>query len=772
MGDFAVGQPVTRTEDPRMLRGEGQFIDDTQYSNMAHACLVRSPHPHALIRSIDAAAALAAPGVRLVMTGADWAASGCADLPTATGPKHRPDGSPMYRPRYPALVADRVRFVGDPVAFVVADTQGQARDAADLVEVDYDPLPCVTDIALAQVPGATLVWDDCPNNVCMVHDEGDADAAAAAIASAAHIVRHRFTISRVTAASLEPRGAVGVYDRRTRRYTLHTPLQRPLPFRRELSDTLRVPEADLRVLAGDIGGSFGMKSALYNEAPLLLLASRRLGRPVKWISTRSEAFLSDAQGRDNVTDAELALDASGHFLALRVRTVAALGAYTQPGSDIGAWSNLGSLAGVYTTPVIHVRATPVYTNTNPIRPYRGNGRPEASYVIERMIDLAADQMSIDPAELRRRNMISEAAMPFQTALSFRYDCGAFEKLLDEALALVDYTGFPARRAEAAGRGRLRGIGMSCTIERAGLPGAEGAELRVDGSGGVTILTGCVPQGQGHETTFKQLVVSKFGVLPDQVRCKQGDTDQIAFGDGTYGSRTSSLGAAAISLAGDKVIAKAKAIAAHLLGSEEILFADGTFSSRTSNRTLTFGDVATAAALPNGLPAGMEAGLSASAGYRQSQQNYPNGTHVVEVEVDPDTGELTIERYVVADDVGTVLNPALVEGQILGGIAQGAGQILLEAIHFEPESGQNLTCSFMDYAMPRATLLPNVTVTSIPVPTATNPLGTKGAGEGGCVGAMPALANAIVDALSPLGILHIDMPATSERIWRAIQDARR
>ena len=415
---------------------------------------------------------------------------------------------------------------------------------------------------------------------------------------------------------------------------------------------------------------------------------------------------------------------------------------------------------------------PVYTNANPVRPYRGNGRPEASYVIERMIDLAADQTGIDPAELRRRNMIPQSAMPFQTALSFCYDCGAFERLLDEALTLVDYVGFPSRRAESVARGRLRGIGLSCTIERAGLPGVESAELRVDGTGGVTVVTGTVPQGQGHETTFKQLVATKLGVPPGRIRCLSGDTDQIAFGDGTYGSRTSSIGAAALAMAGDKVLAKAKAIAAHVLGTEDVAFADGTFSSRASNRTLTLGEVASAAVTPGGLPPGMEAGLSASAGYRQAQQNYPNGTHAVEVEIDPETGEVTIERYVVADDVGTVLNPALVEGQILGGIAQGVGQILLEAIHFDPDSGQNLTGSFMDYAMPRATLLPDVVVSSLPVPTATNPLGTKGAGEGGCVGAMPALANAIADALSPLGVSHVDMPATPERIWQAIQRAKR
>ena len=561
-------------------------------------------------------------------------------------------------------------------------------------------------------------------------------------------------------------------DRNTGRYTLHTPLQRTLPYRRELAETLRVPEADIRVVAGDIGGSFGMKSALYNEAPLILLAARRLGRPVRWVSTRSEAFVSDTHGRDNVTEAELALDAHGRFLGLRVRTLAGVGAYTQPGSDAGVHGNVGSLAGVYTTGAIHVDATAVYTNTNPIRPYRGNGRPEAAYVIERMVDLAADQLGVDPVELRRRNLIPEAAMPFQTPLSFRYDCGAFERVLDTALAAGEYGSFEQRRQEAAARGRLRGIGVSCTIERAGIPGTEGAELRVDASGSVTLITGSVSQGQGHDTTFKQLVASRLGVAPGLIRCVQGDSDAVAYGDGTYGSRTSAICASAVHLAATKLVAKATAIAAHVLGSDSVEFAEGTFRSRHTNRTLALKEVAALAALPNGLPDGMEAGLVATAGYRATVQNFPNGAHVVEVEVDPETGATTIERYTVADDVGVVLNPMLVEGQIAGGIAQGAGQILMEAIHFDPDSGQNLTGSFMDYAMPRATLLPDLRIESVPVPTATNPLGVKGAGEGGCVGAMPALANAIVDALSGLGVRHVDMPATPERVWRAINLAQK
>jgi carbon-monoxide dehydrogenase large subunit len=766
MGEFAVGQGVPRFEDPRLLKGGGRYIDDIVLPGMAFGYVLRSPHAHARVRSIDVASAKGAPGVLAVLTGADWAASAFGDLPVPGGLKRR-DGSPMYRPRYPALVAERVRYVGDYVAFVVAETYRQAMDAAELIEVAYEPLPAVTSTAAAPEPGAPRVWDDCPDNICFTAQYGDKAATDAAFARADRVVKHRFVINRITAASMEPRGAVGDYNAADGRYTLHTPLQRAHPIRAEVARLLKVPDSKVRVIAGDIGGSFGMKSPVFNESVLTLLAARLIGRPVKWMSTRSEAFLSDPQGRDNVTDAELALDRDGVFLGLRVRTLAAAGAYLQVGMQACIF-NAGTLAGVYRTPAIHADISAVFTNTNPVRPYRGNGRPEAAYVIERMVDLAADEMGIDPAELRRKNTIAPEAMPFKTGLTFTYDSGEFEKNMDMALKLADYAGFEARRAEAKRRGKLRGIGLSNTIERAAAPSLEGAEIRFDRSGTVTLFSGSVSQGQGHETIYKQIVCDRLGLDPAEVQYIQGDTDALFFGEGTGGSRSATLGGSAFLRAVDKVADKATRIAAHRLGvgAEDVKFADGVFSAPATNRTTTIKEVAKDAIDPAKLPAGMEAGLIATAVYDAPIANYPNGCHVCEVEIDPDTGKVEIVRYSVVDDVGTVLNPLLLHGQIHGGIAQGAGQILLEDIRWD-ETGQLLTGSFMDYAMPRAGDLPAIATDSNPVPTATNPLGVKGAGEAGSVGAMPAVANALVDALSAAGVRHIEMPATSERVWRAL-----
>ena len=771
MGEYAIGQSVPRFEDVRLVRGGGRYVDDMALPGMAFGHVLRSPHAHARIRSIDTAKAKAAPGVLAVLTGTDWAASGFGDLPVPGGFKRR-DGSPMYRPKYPALVKDRVRWVGDYVAFVVAETRHQAADAAELVEVDYEPLPAVVSTGEAAAPGAPLVYDDCKDNICFVHADGDKAAADAAFARADHVVRQRLVINRVTAATMEPRGCIGDYNASEGRYTIYTTLQRAHPFRSELSQlVLKVPESKVRVVAGDIGGSFGMKSPIYNEVALVLLASKATGRPVKWTSTRSEAFLSDGQGRDNVTEAELALDRNGTFLALRVKSVAAVGAYLQMGMPAFT-GNLGTLAGVYRTPAMHAEVTAVFTNTNPMRPYRGNGRPEAAHVIERMVDAAADELKIDPAELRRRNNIPSDVMPFKTGLTFTYDSGEFEKNMDMALALGDARGFAARRAEAKKRGKLRGLGISNTIERAGAPSFEGAEIRFDRSGAVTLFSGSVTQGQGHETVFKQLVCDRLGLDPNEVQYMQGDTDQVFFGEGTGGSRSATLAGSAFHVAVEKITEKAKAIAAHMLkvGVEDIKFADGIFSSAKTNQTVTIKDVAKQAANPAKLPKGMEGGLVATAVYNAEQENFPNGCHVCEVEVDEETGEVEIVRYSVVDDVGTVLNPLLLHGQIAGGIAQGVGQVLMEDIRFD-ESGQLITGSFMDYAMPRAGDFCAIEVKSNPVPTKTNPLGVKGAGEAGSVGALPAVTNALVDALSVLGVRHIDMPATPEKIWRAMQGAR-
>src|SRR5216683_2323622 len=730
MGEFAVGQPVPRFEDPRLLRGGGRYVDDMVQPRMAFGHVLRSPHAHARIRSIDVSRATAAPGVLAVLTGADWQQSGWGDLPVPDGMRRR-GGGPMYRPRFPALVTDRVRWVGDYVAFVVAETKHQAADAAELIEVDYQPLPAVVSTEGAVAPQAPRVWEDCPDNICFLHEVGDKAAVEAAFARADHLVKRRIVINRVTAAAMEPRGSIGDFNPSDGRYSIYTTLQRTHAYRAELAQIIKVPESRVRVVAGDIGGSFGMKSAIYNEVALVLLAAKLLGRPVKWTSTRSEAFLSDAQARDHVTEAELALDRDGQFLAFRVKVIAAVGAYAQAGSNAFVM-NLGTLAGVYRTPAIHADVTAVFSNTNPMRPYRGNGRPEFGYVIERMVDEAAAELGIDRVELRRRNMIPPEAMPFKTGLIFTYDCGEFARNLELALDLADVAGFEARRAESRRHGKLRGIGLSNTIERAAAGGFEAAEIRFDRGGTVTLLSGSITQGMGHETIYKQLVCDRLGIHPDQVQYLQGDTDKVAIGEGSGGSRTATLGGSAVYLATEKIAA--------------------------------------AAWDPPSLPDGMEPGLVASAAYSAKQQNFPNGVHICELEIDPETGTVELLRYSVVDDVGTVLNPLLLEGQICGGIVQGIGQVLMEDIHFDAGSGQLVTGSFMDYAMPRADDLSAIHCESNPVPTKTNPLGVKGAGEAGAVGAMPAVGNALVDALQPLGIREIPMPATPERLWRTIREA--
>jgi len=770
MGEFAIGQGVPRFEDPRLVTGRGSFLDDTVLPRMAIGYVLRSPFAHARVRSIDTAAARRSPGVLAVLTGADWQASGWGDLPVPGGLRRR-DGGPMFRPPYPALVSDRVRWVGDYVAFVVAETLAEAKDAAELIEVDYDPLAALVSTAEAASAGAPAVWDDCPDNVCFTEFMGDRQATDRAFADADHISTCRLVINRVTAATMEPRGCIGDYNAADDHYTLYTGLQRAFSFRSQLaSQILKVPESRIRLIAGDIGGSFGMKSPIFNETPLVLLASKLLGRPVKWASSRSEAFLSDAQARDNVTEAELALDREGNFLAFRIRLTAAVGAYLQPGMP-NFLANVNSIAGVYRTPAIHADVSAVFTNTNPVRPYRGNGRPEAAYVIERLVDIAADEIGIDPSELRRRNYIPPDAMPFKTALAFTYDSGAFEQSMDKALELADFAGFERRRAEARARGRLRGIGIANTIERAGHPGFEAAEVRFDRSGSVSLHSGSINNGQGHETVFKQIVCDRLGIDPGEVRYIQGDTDKISIGEGTGGSRTATLCGSAFQGAAEKIVVKASRIAAHVLEVDvaDVGFADGLFSSAGSNRTLTIREIAKLAMDPSGLPDDIEPGLMATSVFNATAPNFPNGTHVCEVEIDPETGVVALERYSVVDDVGTILNPMLLHGQIHGGIVQGIGQILMENIAFD-ESGQLLTGSFMDYAMPRASDLCMIATGDNAVPTRTNPLGVKGAGEAGSVGALPAVANAVVDALSPLGIRHLDMPATPERVWRAIREA--
>ena len=771
MGEYAIGQPVPRFEDPRLVKGHGRYVADMAFPGMAFGYVLRSPHAHARIRSIDIAKAKAAPGVLGAFTGADYKAAGFGDLPVPGGLKRR-DGGPGYKPRYPVLAEDRVRMIGDYVAFVVAETYYQAVDAAELIEVDYEPLPAAVSTGDAPNPGMPLVWDDCPNNIGFVQVEGNKEATDAAFARAAHVVKHRFVINRVTAAAMEPRGCVGLFDPIDGRYTIYTTLQRTNVFQTELSQyVLKVPDSKIRVVCGDIGGSFGMKSAVYNEVALVLFAAKLLERPVKWVATRSESFLCDAQARDNVTEAELALDQDGTFLGFRAKIIAAIGAYMQTGMPAFT-GNLGTLAGVYRTPASHIDVTAVFTHTQPVRPYRGNGRPEAGYVIERVVDLAADQLGLDPADLRRRNTIPASAMPFKTSVTFTYDCGEFEKNLDLALDAADRKGFEARRAQSRKHGKLRGFGFSNTIERSAAAGLEGAEIRFDRTGSASIFSGSINQGQGHETAFKQVVCDRLGLDPNEVTYIQGDTDQVFFAEGTGGSRSAAFSGSAFTLAAEKIERKGKAIAAKMLKLDvaDVNFHEGLFSSEKSNQTLTIKEVAKASLDPKNLPDGMEPGLIEKAIYSGKVAAYPNGVHVCELEIDEDTGTVEITNYNVVDDVGTVINPLLLHGQIDGGIAQGVGQILMEDIKFDAE-GQILTGSFMDYAMPRAGDLTAFHVDSNPVPTKTNPLGVKGAGEAGCVGAMPAVANALVDALSVLGINHVEMPATPEVLWRAIHRAR-
>jgi carbon-monoxide dehydrogenase large subunit len=768
-----IGAAVPRIEDRRLLRGLGRYTDDHAPPGALHLVFVRSPHAHAVIGAIDSAAALAMPGVAGVITGTDLDALGT--LQTSVQ-RHLPDGSPMPRPPYRVLATDRARFVGDPVAAVLAETRSQARDAAEAVLVDWQEMPAVTDAAAA-LHGGPAVWPEhAPGNLCFLFRQGDAAATDAAFAGAAHVVRQDMRISRVGATPMEPRAAIGMWDESTERYTLTSGVQVPHKLRDELALLLGVPQSALRVISPDMGGAFGMRGAPTQEHALVLWAARQCGRPVRWAADRTEAFLSDFHARDNFSGVELALDANGIFLGLRVRTVANLGAYLSFNTPHSSTNNLGGLAGTYRTPHIFSEVRGAFTNCQPTAPYRGAGRPEATFAIERIIDIAADQLGIDRVKLRRKNLIAAGAMPFRTGLVFTYDSGDFSRAMDVAMAAADWAGFAARRAEAEARGRLRGIGIANAIEIAGGPQAqpneEGAEIRFDAQGNATLLLGGHNHGQGHETAFRQVALSLLGLPHARVRIVQGDTDQVAHGRGTFGSRSLMAGGAAVAQAAEAIIAKGRAIAAHLLEAAEIdvEFQAGRFSVAGTDRGVGFDAVARAAFTPGALPRGMPMGLMAQAVTPPNAPTFPNGCHVCEVEVDPDTGVVDVVGYVVADDVGTVINPKLLKGQIHGGIAQGLGQALLEDMRFDA-SGQLLTASFMDYAVPRAHDLPLFDVQSCPTPTTSNPLGVKGAGEAGTVGALPVVVNAVIDALRPLGVRHIDMPLTAQAVWRAIAAAR-
>jgi len=780
MGQFGIGQPVRRFEDKRLLCGNGRFQNDVNLPGQAYGFVLRSPHAHAVIRAMDLSAAQKAPGVLTIYTGEDLATAGLGTMgvPFANNRK-RPDGSPMFWRAHLGLAQERVRYVGEPVAFIVAESLAQAKDAAELIDIDYDILPSVTDTADAAA-GKHAVWEECPDNISNLFESGNKAAADAALANAAHIVKRRYVISRVYAHFMEPRGAIGRWDPGEDRYTLYADVQYPHRVRQALATRIfKIPESRIRVIAGDVGGGFGTKGWQYPEHRLVLFAAKRLRRPVKWNCERSEAIQADEHARDNISEAELALDGNGKFLGLRVKTFANVGAYISSERNLLAtFGNVGTLAGVYDIPAAHVAVLAVMANTNGTAPYRGAGRPEATYVIERLIDDTARELGHDPVELRRINLIPPAKIPYRNAFGLNYDSGDFPANQQKVLELADWSGFAKRRDEAKRRGKLRGIGVANPIEKAAGPGQEFAEIRFHPSGNAMLLMGSKNQGQGHETVFKQILNERLGLDPAEVQYIDGDTDRVAFGIGTNGSRSTVIGGSALWMAADKIIAKGKRLAAHLLEAAEadIEFAvgdnGGNFAVAGTDRRIAISEVAKASFQIGRLPPGFEGGLFETGTFSPADTTYPNGSHVCEVEIDAETGELEILNYVVVDDVGTVVNPIGLKGQIHGGIAQGLGQAVMEQVVYDRESGQMLSGSFMDYAMPRAEDFGPIKVESNPCPTKLNPIGAKGAGEAGTVGALPAIVNAVMNALEPLGVKHIEMPTTSQRIWQAIKDARR
>lgn len=771
--DGLQGKPVRRREDARLLTGQGNYAADGKRDAMLVAVFVRAPHAHATIDRIDAAAARAMPGVVGVYTHADLADVG--KLPGGIG-FPRPDGGPAPKTDRALLADGRVRFVGEPVALVVAATRAAALDAAEAVQVNYTPRPVVTDPVAALQPGAPTVWDEVPDNIGFLWKRGDADRTAQALRDAAHVTKLVFFVSRVTANSMEPRGAwaeIGADGR----LVLHASIQSPYPLRNGIAqNNLGVAPTEIRVLPGDVGGSFGMKSGVQQEYVLVCWAARRLGRPVRWIADRTEGLLTDEQAREMRITAELGFDAGAKITALRLRWDVNLGAYV---SGRSGWpvGNIGGTAGVYDIPAIYAESCGILTHTVPTAAYRGAGRPEATYTIERLIDVAARELGIDPYELRRRNLIPPEVMPYKTALTFTYDCGEFEGNMQTAAKLAALDGFAARRAAAKAQGKLRGIGLCNCIEVAGgpflRPARDMSTLRLAEDGTLILRTGSVSVGQGLETAFSQLVADRFGVPLDRVRYEQGDTDDLPYGKGNGGSGALCIGGSAVSLAVDKVIDKARQIAAELLeaAAADVEFAAGRFTIAGTDRSVDLAAVARAAYDPAHIPPGEEGGLVESGEFTPTAVTFPNGTHICEVEIDPETGVTEIVRYSAVEELGRVLNPLLVAGQTHGGVAQGIGQALGEQVVHDRESGQMLTASFMDYQMPRADELPAFQLVTREVPTKVNPLGAKGVGEAGTVGALAAVMNAVNDALAPLGIRHFDMPATPARVWAAIAAAQ-
>ena len=769
MTKFGLAQPVRRVEDPRLLKGAGSYTDDITLPGTLHGVVLRSPHAAATIGAIDAAAARAMPGVRAVYTAADLAADGIGGLPCAAPVKNR-DGSAMVMPPHPVLADGSVRHVGDPVAFIVADSVKQARDAAEAITVDYDILPAITDLATAMDGGAPQVWPDAKRNMVFDWHIGDAEKTEALFRQAAHVTRLTVVNNRIVVSSMEARAALAEYDAASGRFTLRTNTQGGWLLKDLMSSAVfKLPAEKFRIITPDVGGGFGMKIFLYAEHVLTCYAARKLGHPVKWTSERSEAFLADTQGRDNITLGEIALDKDNKFLALRTRNVANMGAYLSTFAPyIPTAAGTGVLASVYGFQAVYANVIGVFTNTVPVDAYRGAGRPEANYLVERLIDAAAREVKLDRVELRRRNMVGPDAMPHKTPVGKLYDSGDFRIVLDAALKNAEWAGFPARRAEAAKRGKRRGIGLAYYLEATGGAPTERAEIRFAEDGFVDVYVGTQSTGQGHETAYVQLTVDRLGVPGEQVRVKQGDTDAIPVGGGTGGARSLYSEGTAILATAATVIEKGKKAASEALEAApaDIVFEDGRFSIVGTDRGM---DILTLAATQRARVAKGEDAttLDAAEVAEIKAHTFPNGCHIAEVEIDPDTGVTRVVRYSVTDDVGRAINPLVVRGQVHGGVAQGLGQAMLERTAYDPESGQLLSGSFMDYALPRADDLPDIQVDLIEVPCASNPLGVKGAGEAGAVGSPPAVINAVVDALSGDGVTHIDMPATPDVVWRAL-----
>jgi aerobic carbon-monoxide dehydrogenase large subunit len=778
-----IGASVRRKEDARFLNGRGNYTDDINRPNQLHAYVKRSDRPHAKINSIDSSAASKAPGVVAVFTGADMAAENIGGLPCGWQ-IHNKDGSPMAEPPHPVIAVGKVRHVGDPVVVVIAETKQQAKDAAELLSIDYTDLPAVATMAAALAPGAALIHDDAPGNICYDWHIGDKAIVDGVFASAHKVVRLDLTNNRLIPNAMEPRAAIGDYDVNSGEYTLYTTSQNPHVIRLLMGAfVLHIPEHKLRVVAPDVGGGFGSKIYHYSEEAIVTWASAKVRRPVKWTAERTESFMSDAHGRDHVSTAEMAIDAQGTFLGLRVSTQANMGGYLStfaPAVPTYLYATL--LAGTYKTPVIYCEIKAVFTNTVPVDAYRGAGRPEASFLLERLVDAIAYDTGIDRVEIRRRNFIPADAFPYQTPVALQYDSGDYQTTLAVALKNADWAGFEARRTAAKARGKLRGIGISTYLEACGIaPSAvvgslgaraglyEVANIRVHPTGSVTVFTGTHSHGQGHETTLAQLVVDQLGVAFDQVDVVHGDTAKIPFGMGTYGSRSLAVGGSAMVKAMDKIIAKGKKIAAHLMEAsvEDIEFANNTFTVAGTDKSKTLTDISLTAYVPHNYPIEeLEPGLEEMAFYDPKNFTFPGGCHIGEVEIDPDTGTVAVVNFTAVDDVGRVVNPMIVEGQVQGGIAQGIGQALLEAAIYD-SSGQLMSGSMMDYTMPRADNLPNIHVATENTMCTHNPLGSKGCGEVGAIGSPPAVINAIVDALRDYGVRHMNMPATSGKIWSII-----